>query len=147
VRYYSPVHCKKGPNRAFCGDVNTKEKYTEMKINAAKKSPAAKVVAKKVRKPAAAKASAKPAAKPVTFTVHAERGKAVYVAGEFNKWDPSAKKMAYKARSGVYAATVKLAPGEYQYKFVIDGTWCADPENVNSVQNDQGTFNSVIVVK
>ena len=48
---------------------------------------------------------------------------------------------------GIYSATVQLAPGEYQYKFVIDGTWCADPENENSVKNDQGTFNSVVVVK
>lgn len=118
-----------------------------MKIKAAKKSATAKVVAKKAAKPAAAKKEAKPVAKAVTFTVHADKGKAVYLAGEFNKWDPSAKKMAYKARSGVYAASVKLVPGVYQYKFVIDGTWCADPENVNSVQNDQGTFNSVITVK
>ncbi len=125
----------------------TKENTNEMKINAAKKCAATKVVAKKTAKSAPAKASAKPAAKTVTFTVHADKGKAVYLAGEFNKWDPSAKKMAYKAKEGVYAATVKLAPGEYQYKFIIDGTWCADPENVNSVQNDQGTFNSVIVVK
>ena len=125
----------------------TKENTNEMKINAAKKCAATKVVAKKTAKSAPAKASAKPAAKTVTFTVHADKGKAVYLAGEFNKWDPSAKKMAYKAKEGVYAATVKLAPGEYQYKFIIDGTWCADPENVNSVQNDQGTFNSVITVK
>lgn len=118
-----------------------------MKIKATKKCEAVKVVAKKTVKPAVATAAAKPVAKAVTFTVHAEKGKAVYVAGEFNKWDPTAKKMAYKARSGVYAATVKLVPGEYQYKFVIDGTWCADPENVNSVQNDQGTFNSVVIVK
>ena len=83
----------------------------------------------------------------VTFTVHADKGKAVYLAGEFNKWDPAAKKMAYKAKDGIYTATIKLVPGEYQYKFVIDGTWCADPENANSVQNDQGTFNSVVVVK
>ena len=55
--------------------------------------------------------------------------------------------MAYKAREGAYAATIQLAPGEYQYKFVIDGTWCADPENVNAVKNDQGTFNSVVTVK
>ena len=61
--------------------------------------------------------------------------------------DPTARKLAYKARSGVYTATVKLAPGSYQYKFVIDGTWCADPENVNAVPNDHGTFNSVITVK
>ena len=118
-----------------------------MKIKATKKCETKKVVAKKTVKPAVAKAAAKPVAKAVTFTVHAEKGKAVYVAGEFNKWDPTAKKMAYKAKDGVYAATVKLVPGEYQYKFVIDGTWCADPENVNSVQNDQGTFNSVLTVK
>ena len=108
---------------------------------------ATKVVAKKTAQPAASKAAAKPVAKNVTFTVHAEKGKAVYVAGEFNKWDPTAKKMAYKAKDGIYAATIKLVPGEYQYKFVIDGTWCADPENANSVQNDQGTFNSIVTVK
>ena len=114
-----------------------------MKIKTIKKSAAKKTVVKKCT---AKKSTAKKAtAKNVTFTVHADKGKAVYVAGEFNKWNPTAKKMAYKA--GVYTATVKLAAGTYQYKFVIDGTWCADPENVNSVANDQGTFNSVIEVK
>jgi len=118
-----------------------------MKIKTTKKCATAKVVVKKTAKPAAKK-TAKPAAKKdVTFTVHAEKGKAVYLAGEFNGWDPTAKKMAYKAKGGLYAATVKLAAGTYQYKFVIDGTWCADPENANAVQNDQGTFNSVVTVK
>jgi hypothetical protein len=42
---------------------------------------------------------------------------------------------------------VKLAPGTYQYKFVIDGTWCADPECADFVQNEHGTLNSVITVK
>ena len=128
-------------------ETKTNKEESNMKISAAKKVAAPKVVAKKAAKPAAPKASAKPVAKTVTFTVHAEQGKAVYVAGEFNKWDPTAKKMAYKAKDGIYAASVKLLPGEYQYKFVIDGIWCADPENVNSVQNDQGTFNSIITVK
>ena len=113
-----------------------------MKIKTIKKSAAKKTVVKKCAKKPAAK---KEAAKNVTFTVHADKGKAVYVAGEFNKWNPTAKKMAYKA--GIYTATVKLAAGTYQYKFVIDGTWCADPENANAVANDQGTFNSVITVK
>ena len=114
-----------------------------MNIKSIKKAAAKKTVVKKCT---AKKSTAKKAtAKNVTFTVHADKGKAVYVAGEFNKWNPTAKKMAYKA--GVYTATVKLAAGTYQYKFVIDGTWCADPENVNSVANDQGTFNSVIEVK
>lgn len=117
-----------------------------MKIKTTKTSAATVVVAKKTTASAAKKAT-KSATKEVTFTVHADKGKSVYVAGEFNNWDATAKKMAYKAKEGVYSATMKLAPGDYQYKFVIDGTWCADPENVNSVANDQGTFNSVVSVK
>ena len=118
-----------------------------MKIKTIKKPSVKKTVIKKCAKKCAPKtcAAKKTTAKNVTFTVHADKCKAVYVAGEFNKWNPTAKTRAYKA--GVYTATVKLAAGTYQYKFVIDGTWCADPENVNSVANDQGTFNSVIEVK
>ena len=116
-----------------------------------KTTPAAEktVVTKCAEKCATKKACGRKAivGKNVTFTVHADKGKAVYVAGEFNNWNPTAKKMAYKARAGVYTTTMKLALGTYQYKFVIDGTWCADPENVNAVANDQGTFNSVIEVK
>ncbi len=141
MRKYTPVHCSLGFERAT---KNNKEK--QMKIKTTKKCAAQVVVAKKTTAPAEKKAM-KSAKKDVTFTVHAEKGKAVYVAGEFNNWDATAKKMAYKAKAGIYSATVKLNPGEYQYKFVIDGTWCADPENVNSVANDQGTFNSVITVK
>jgi len=116
-----------------------------MKIKSTKKATVKKAVVKCTTKVCAKKVE-KPAVKDVTFTVHAEKGKNVYLAGEFNEWNPTAKKMAYKAKEGLYAATVKLATGTYQYKFVIDGTWCADPENVNSVPNDQGTFNSVITV-
>lgn len=115
-----------------------------------KRTSAKKPVAKKlaIKKAAAKKTAVKRApAKNVTFTLHADKGKAVYLAGEFNKWNPTAKKMAYKAASGLYAATIKLATGTYQYKFVLDGTWCADPENANAVANDHGTFNSVITVK
>ena len=119
-----------------------------MKIKSIKKSAVPKTIVKKCAKTCAAKKPcAKASSKSVVFSVHAEKGKAVYVAGQFNDWNPTAKKMAYKARAGLYTATLKLTPGSYEYKFVIDGTWCADPENVNAVANDQGTFNSVIVVK
>jgi 1,4-alpha-glucan branching enzyme len=118
-----------------------------MKTKTTKKCAATKVAQKCAVKTVAKKCTKKTEKKEVTFTVHAERGKTVYLAGDFNGWDPEGKKMAYKARNGLYSATVKLAPGVYQYKFVIDGAWCADPENVDSVANDQGTFNSVITVK
>ena len=111
-----------------------------------------KVAAKTVtaRKPCVRKAktekAAKVAEKTVTFTIRADIGKTVYLAGCFNQWNPTGKKMLDKKNEGVYTTSVKLAPGRYEYKFVIDGTWCADPENLDFVQNDHGTLNSVIVV-
>ena len=107
-----------------------------MRISKATRKSSTKVVAKRTAAKVV-RTARKPATKPVVFTVHAEKGKAVYLAGSFNEWSTAAKKMAYKTKSGIYSATVQLAPGEYQYKFVIDGTWCADPENENSVKNDQ----------
>lgn len=104
-----------------------------------KKAPCAK-------KCAAAK-SAKPAEKSVTFTLRADAGKTVYLAGCFNKWNPEGKKMLDKKNEGLYTTTVKLAPGRYEYKFVVDGTWCADPENLDYVQNEHGTLNSVLNVQ
>jgi 1,4-alpha-glucan branching enzyme len=139
-------------DRIFRAKINPSEVKT-MKIKATKKCNCEdkKVVTKKVAEPkkgAAKKTCAKKETmKSVTFTIHAEKGKDVFVAGEFNDWNPTAKKMAYKSREGIYTATIKLAIGTYQYKFVIDGVWCADPENVESVANDQGTFNSIITVK
>jgi len=124
--------------------MNTKSvKKTPVKKPAARKSVVKEPAAKKVVKVAAKK----PVAKTVTFTLHADKGKSVYLAGEFNEWNPVAKKMTYKASSGYYAVSLKLTPGTYQYKFVLDGTWCADPLNANAVPNDHGTFNSVITVK
>lgn len=100
--------------------------------------PAAKV---KAPKPVAKKAA--PKTQRVVFSVRAEAGSKVFLAGSFNNWDPTAKEMVDKKGDGVFAATVSLAPGEYQYKFVIDGTWCADPECADWIQNDHGTLNSV----
>ena len=120
--------------------IKTTKKAAEKKVVTAKAPKAKTCCAKKC-------AAKKETTTAVTFTVHAEKGKEVYVAGDFNAWDPTAKKMAYKARAGIYTASVKLTPGDHQYKFVIDGTWCADPENANAVANDQGTFNSIVTVK
>ena len=79
----------------------------------------------------------------VIFSVRAEVGSKVFLAGDFNKWDPTAKEMSDKKGEGVYTATLNLPAGDHPYKFVIDGTWCADPECADWVQNDHGTLNSI----
>ena len=89
----------------------------------------------------------KPALKSVTFTVHAEAGQDVRLAGSFTDWETKAKKMTFKKTNGVYSATVKLAPGEYQYKFIIGDKWTTDDQNTEFVPNDKGTFNSKLVIK
>lgn len=80
----------------------------------------------------------------VTFELRAEPGSDVFVAGSFNNWEPTGKQMTHD--DGLYAATLLLAPGRYEYKFVIDGIWCLDPECPDWVPNGHGSLNSVIVV-
>ena len=116
---------------------------------------AAKTATKKpeAKKPCTKKCAAKkcetkkPALKSVTFTVHAEAGQDDRLAGSFTDWETKAKKMTFKKTNGVYSATVKLAPGEYQYKFIIGDKWTTDDQNAEFVPNDKGTFNSKLVIK
>jgi 1,4-alpha-glucan branching enzyme len=42
--------------------------------------------------------------------------KSVYVAGDFNQWDPTATKMT-KTKDGSFKAKLKLTHGKHQYKF------------------------------
>lgn len=121
---------------------------------APKKAPARKAKAAVCAEETCACAAA-PAKKPraaaakttrVTFSVRAEVGSKVFLAGCFNGWDPTAKPMTDKNGNGVFACTLNLPKGRYEYKFVINGTWCADPECTDWVQNDMGTLNSVKIV-
>ena len=73
-------------------------------------------------------------------------GKKVFVAGSFNDWQPE-KELRDKDNTGVYQCQMRLLPGEYQYKFVVDGNWCLDADNPNFIPNDYGTLNSLLIVK
>ncbi|HQU44433.1 MAG TPA: redoxin domain-containing protein [Pirellulales bacterium] len=56
----------------------------------------------------------------------------VYLAGEFNEWQPTGHKMDGPDAEGRYTTTLVLKPGIHEYKYVIDGTrWRADPGNPN----------------
>lgn len=82
----------------------------------------------------------------VNLTCETAPGKKVFAAGSFNDWKPE-KELVDKDHSGVYRCQLRLLPGEYQYKFVVDGNWCLDAENPNFVPNDFGTLNSLLIVR
>jgi serine/threonine protein kinase len=81
----------------------------------------------------------------VEFTITAPDAQVVALAGEFNNWSPTATPM-HKRPNGTWAATLQLAAGKYQYKFIVDGKWIPDPENPTKVPDTFTGFNSVVVI-
>jgi chromosome partitioning protein len=80
------------------------------------------------------------------FTVEAPGASEVALAGDFNGWTELVK-MNDDDEDGVWVAIASLAPGVYQYKFVVDGEWKPDPSNPVSVDDSHSGKNSVVVVK
>lgn len=65
----------------------------------------------------------------------------VTLAGSFNDWQPKALSMV-KTDSG-WIARVKLNIGKYWYKFVIDGNWRVDSDNLWQENDGLGNDNSI----
>ncbi len=71
----------------------------------------------------------------------------VFVVGDFNNWDLASGIMKKgKAKKSGFKLKTKLLPGEYQYKFLVDGMWFNDPEAQKQAPNPFGSLNSVVVV-
>jgi hypothetical protein len=84
--------------------------------------------------------------KPHIFTLEgfkdAER---VTVAGNFNDWKD--KELPMKKTDKGWTLPYVLGPGNYQYKFIVDGRWMTDPKNPAVVNNDEGDWNSFLVIE
>lgn len=71
----------------------------------------------------------------------------VTVAGTFNDWDSRAEPLGDGDGDGVWEATVRLAPGNYQYKFVVNTTdWFTDEFAGEFAPDGFGGRNSVLHV-
>jgi hypothetical protein len=70
----------------------------------------------------------------------------VAIVGDFNDWDAGVSPLR-REEKGVWTITIPLAPGRYQYTFVVDGTtWVPDPAAPRTLEDDFGPPNSVITV-
>lgn len=66
----------------------------------------------------------------------------VYIAGSFNNWSTMQTPMI-RCDSGWFI-TIRLKPGKYTYKYIIDGKWSPDPYNKLRENDSQGGENSVV---
>lgn len=78
----------------------------------------------------------------VRFTYEAPNARSVSLAGTLNDWNSTANPMVQED-GGIWSTVMRLGPGTYEYKFVVDGQWIADPDNPVTV-GDYG--NSALVL-
>jgi 1,4-alpha-glucan branching enzyme len=70
----------------------------------------------------------------------------VSLVGTFNDWKPGATPLS-SAGGGKWAKELTLAPGRYEYRFVVDGDWIDDPKAKAYVSNPHGGRNAVLQVE
>lgn len=95
--------------------------------------------------PRTRKRTATPAAISHVFSLMAPEATEVYVAGDFNNWENNKHKMR-KYKSGLHKKSVRLKPGRYEYRFVVDGRWWTDPANQQRCTSVFGEDNSVVQI-
>ena len=84
-----------------------------------------------------------PQMRPVRFEYTSPTATAVSVAGTFNNWQPHTQSM-HRTENGHWLLDSVLAPGNYEYRFVVDDQWIPDPLAKRSVPNPFGGMNSVL---
>lgn len=71
----------------------------------------------------------------------------VHVAGDFNGWNPSRTPLQ-SAPGGAWSVTIPLAPGRYEYMFIVDNAqWVADPFATEQTDDGFGSTNAVLDVR
>ena len=73
-----------------------------------------------------------------------ERAHKVVLAGEFNDWKENELHMNKTSRG--WELPYVLGPGNYQYKFIVDGQWITDPGNPSYIDDGKGNTNSFLVI-
>jgi 1,4-alpha-glucan branching enzyme len=81
----------------------------------------------------------------VNFSLKAPLVKEVILMGDFNNWDAESHPME-KDENGVWKVSMKIPPGKYEYKLLVDGRWRLDSGNTQTVMNGFGTKNNVLTI-
>jgi 1,4-alpha-glucan branching enzyme len=66
------------------------------------------------------------------FSFSAPQARSISTAGDFNQWNPSSHSMKMDD-DGIWRISIALNPGQYEYRFFVDGEWQNDPNCFSSV--------------
>ncbi len=80
------------------------------------------------------------------FTLLAPQAVSVFLAGDFNQWNTSSHPLR-RGKDGKWKISLSLNPGQYQYRFWVDGEWQNDPDSLECVANPFGTSNCLKLVR
>ena len=83
--------------------------------------------------------------KRITFKLDAPEAQCVLLAGDFNAWEPEMHPLK-KSSKGLWKKMISLAPGRYEYRFVVDGQWQNDPDCTTCAPNPFGGNNNVLIL-
>lgn len=83
--------------------------------------------------------------KMIDFKFYAPLAKKVELGGCFNGWKAD-KNPLKKDATGNWKVSLKLKPGRYQYRYLVDGVWQNAQEPVECVPNAFGSWNCVVEV-
>ena len=73
-----------------------------------------------------------------TFSLAAPGASSVVLVGEFTPWEGQTIKLRQQSEGmwqGEVEMELELKPGEYRYRFLVDGEWHEEPEFVVRVPN------------
>lgn len=89
--------------------------------------------------------SASPTPRTISVLAKVKGAKEVILSGVFNGWAKDRIKM-HQIHPDQWRADLVLAPGEYQYRLIVDGKWQDHLEASRRVPNPFGTQNCVLSV-
>ena len=80
------------------------------------------------------------------FSLSAPQAQSVFLSGDFNQWDLSSHPLK-RDKKGMWKISLNLNPGQYEYRFFVDGEWQTDPSCSDFVENPFGTSNGLKIVE
>jgi hypothetical protein len=102
-------------------------------------------IAKKAKAPVSPVPASAPAMKKIPLKVKAEGAKEVVLTGDFTQWAKDRIRLT-PTSGGEWITVLELAPGDYQYRLIVDGEWRDHPDAPKRIGNPFGTQNCVLTV-